>query len=95
MQVCHQVINAGETLAFPSLKFGNGLARGGVRGFHIEGHPALISNAASANGWRQRWTTHCFERISGTLLGAGVDASADIGIGGARSFPLKVSEALL
>ena len=42
MQVCHQVINAGESLALPCLKLSNGLAGGTVGDLHIEGQAAFI-----------------------------------------------------
>jgi len=89
MQVCHQIINVGEPLALPGLKLGNGLARGGIGNLYIEGQTALIGYAQHQQADSVRnGQTHCFERIGGAFLGVGVDAGADIGIGGAHSdFP--------
>ena len=45
MQVCHQVINTGEPLTFPSLQLGNGLAGGCIGHFYLE-RQTVLSKAA-------------------------------------------------
>lgn len=89
MQVCHQIINAGEALPFPGLQLGNGLAGGRIRYLYLERQTALIGYAqhqqANSIGDGQ---AHRFEGFGGAFLGVSVDASADIGIGGAHGdFP--------
>ena len=89
MQVCHQVINAGETLAFPSLKFGNGLARGGVGAFHMKG----IRRSSAMRSISKRMASEMDNPIASSASAARslvlVSMRApDIGIGGAHGhFP--------